>query len=230
MQYTDNMELLLYEANDIMQTTDFVNTNNQKIDEFTAAVKTTAEEASASASQANQGVSAADKKIQQIQTSITQNELSSLPQFKQDTEDRLTTLEDDVAGLSGWSTPFTNPNGDITDSIQISSIGLWTSDHRVDVSSWVPVTETMKNYFNKGVYSTYNRKMLRGTVSGNIFNIPEVNTIFFVNVNSTDYDGTLRSAGYGLKWTGVVTEFYDLTSYSSSQYMSEAMMPIVKMR
>lgn len=229
MQYTDNMELLLYEANDIMQTTDFVNRNNQKIDEFTAAVKTTAEEANASAAQANRGVSAADAKITQIQTSITQNELSSLPQFKRDTNDRLDTLEDDVNGLTGWKTFMTTPSGIVSNSVLKSSIGVSIGPRREDTAMWQNVTEIVKGFFGNAVTTAYTKKVLLGSAQGNIFNLSEVNTLFAIGTYSFDSDGTVHTSAVAVKWTGVVTELYDLSSSgTTNQYFMGNIYPFVK--
>lgn len=96
MKYTDNMQLLLFEANDTMNTNDFVNQNNQKIDQYTADVKATAEEANAGQKTANDGITEINGKIQAINKTISDSEVVTLPQFKTDTDDRLESLEDSV--------------------------------------------------------------------------------------------------------------------------------------
>lgn len=111
MNRTPNLELVLYEANDIMDGVEFINDNNSKIDTYASQTRAIAQSANALAGQANEGVGAADTKIEAINTRLQQDEVDTLPQYKSDTDGRLEALEDDVNSFIKPINRFTRLDG-----------------------------------------------------------------------------------------------------------------------
>lgn len=227
---TETLGLPLPENNETVAYQDFINSANLIIDNFAKTTNNTLDSVGATAASAANGVAAADAKIANITTRLDNDGVDGLPQFKQDTEDRLESVENDVMGLSGWSAFITTPSGALTNSVQKSSIGLYVASRREDVSQWVDVTEVVKVFFGFSQTTAYTKKVLWGSAQGNVYNLPEINVIYALGTYSFDSDGTVHTSGVGLKWTGVVTELYDLgSSGSSNQYFPGTIYPFTKL-
>lgn len=227
---TETLGLPLPENNETVAYQDFINSANLIIDNFAKTTNNTLDSVGATAASAANGVAAADTKIANITTRLDNDQVDSLPQFKQDTEDRLDSVENDVMGLSGWSAFITTPSGEVTQGVQKSSIGLYIGSRKGISSQWVDLTEVVKLFFGFSQTDAYIKKSLMGSAQGNVYNLPEINVIYSIGTYSFDADGTPHTSGIGLKWTGVVTELYELgTSESANQYSLAAIYPFTKL-
>lgn len=226
---TETLGLPLPENNETVAYQDFINSANLIIDNFAKTTGNTLDSVSATASAAANGVSAADTKIANITTRLDNDQVDSLPQFKQDTEDRLERVENDVMGLSGWSEPFKTVNGDVSHNILVSSIGVFMANrHAVPPNAWEAVTETLKGFITNQPTSGLTFKSEYGFAEGNIFNLPTINEYYIYSYYYTKSDGTLKSGGVGVKWTGVQTVFAVLGTEDANSYFSANFFPMVR--
>lgn len=226
---TETLGLPLPDNNETVAYQDFINAANLIIDNFAKTTGNTLDSVSATASSAANGVAAADTKIANITTRLDNDGVDGLPQFKQDTEDRLESVENDVMGLSGWNAfVISAGTSTVTQSIQKSSIGLWVASNRNSDTDWEAVTEQCKNYFGRAINTGMKYKTIWGSAAGNVFNLPEVNVIYLCQCYTKDNDGTLRTGGIGIKWTGVETQIMNLSAYNTTQYFDETIYPIVR--
>lgn len=205
MNRTPNLELVLYEANDIMDGVEFINDNNSKIDTYASQTRAIAQSANALAGQANEGVGAADTKIEAINTRLQQDEVDTLPQYKTETDTRLDNLEDDVnsfiAPVLRYSSVVTeNINSNVYESggMLFSSAFLDTRDTYVNNSL---KTANLKNEVSTSLI--YRRDLSK--VSGNVYNIKNVNVIYYVNALCKYSESELFRGNVGIYYNGVDT-------------------------
>lgn len=172
MNRTPNMNLVLYEANDIMDGTEFINANNTAIDEYTSQVKTTAETANAAAIQANQGVGAADTKITAINTRLDNDQIDNLPGFISATDSRLESLEDSVGS---FSEPYTDRvldlSGNTLTSFYISGGMLFMEYAKLVGTSYASNSLPIKDMNNGDSITQLPYKSDFGQLVGNPFNL-----------------------------------------------------------
>lgn len=219
MKYTENMELLLYDANDIMNTNDFVNQNNQKIDAFTAQIKATAEEANAGQKTNASGITEINGKINTINQQLTDGELTTLPQFKTDTDDRLEALEDTVnltlkPEYEKWNRII---SGQSLNGLVDTIIGVYIITEIFDMNNATSNTYPCKQWSNTSVTTSYNYRLDIYKRSGNAFNLPELNTIYINyvpcrNVDISQGSNVYEIAGIGIFYNGVDTVICALSS------------------
>lgn len=214
MTYTENLNLLLYESNDVMNTVDFVNTNNQKIDSYASTTRGIAQSANALAGQANEGVGAADTKIEAINTRLQQDEVDTLPQYKTDTDARLETLEDDVNSFLTPQANWTDIAGNELQSVfDFGGLTIFSQFNTVGVSpSANPLP--VKNFNGTISSAAFKGDMLKR--AGNPYNIQELNTIFNFPVEMTKNDGSVNITVAGIYYNGVDTIVALLGSNSAS--------------
>lgn len=221
MKYTDNMELLLYDANDIMNTNDFVNQNNQKIDTYVAGVKATAEEANAGQQTANTGLTEVNGKVNTINQQLTDGELATLPQFKANTEGRLETLEDMVAlqtkpDYGKWKLIAT---GNYINTVCDTVVGFYFIDDTLNLMGASSNTLTCRKWEDTNIVSNYNYKLDAYSRPGNVYNLPEINTIYMIYGFGKDVDSgsnTLATLIIGAYYNGVDTVITFLTTAKHS--------------
>lgn len=205
MNRTANMNLVLYEANDIMDGTEFINANNNAIDKYTSEVKTTAEAANAAAIQANEGVGAADTKITAINKRLDNDNVDQLPGYMRATDARLETLEDDVNSfLKPVVNVFSYMDGSFMNNFYSGSI-LYINYASISASTSPIETNTLPVY-NIGTttaLSGYAHRGKFGKAAGNIYNL-EINKIYITSSILVTSSGG-RSVEFGIYYDGVDT-------------------------
>lgn len=246
MNRTPNLELVLYEANDIMDGVEFINDNNSKIDTYASQTRAIAQSANALAGQANEGVGAADTKIEAINTRLQQDEVDTLPQYKTDTDARLDVLEDDVNS-------FTNPKAINFTVSNVASKGLYKSggmlfynytkviNYTQSPNKNTAVGEVYKDYGS--LYNGFTETETTGlwelaTIAENIFNMPNINEKYCLGVCNmtakiTQSGGNIvpTTAGVSVigEWTGVNTVLYartDVPENGNYKYLFNFTIPL----
>lgn len=226
---TEYYGLPLPTGNEVIAYQDFINDANNIIDGALHTLQNTLNTVSTTANNAADGVAAADSKISELVQANVDNEVSTLPQFKQDTENRLESLENDVMGLSGWSTKFKNiGSGSRAISVFTSSIGTITENYHVAESDWETITEPVKWWFGKGVNNQLSKKALRVNAEGNLYNLPEANTFYGLTTYGITSENSKELCGVFLKWTGVATELYVLSNTNKGLYVDAHMWPFTE--
>lgn len=193
MTRTPNLDLVLYEANDIMDGVEFINDNNGKIDTYCSQTRGIAQSANALAGQANQGVGAADTKINAINSRLSQDEVDSLPQYKTDTDARLDSLEDGVTSfLSPQNVPYTKNGNQQTGMMRSGGLLIYNYGNVITSSTnpnVVPTAGTVyKAYGNitTSFSETSNNFGLyeMATIGNNILNLPDMDKYYVGSVLS----------------------------------------------
>ena len=93
INHTEFYNLPLPTGNEIVAYQDFINDANNIIDAALHSIQNTLDTVSTTATNAADGVAAADRKIEELVQANIDNETASLPQYKQDTDIRLENLE-----------------------------------------------------------------------------------------------------------------------------------------
>lgn len=208
---TEHYGLPLPTGNEVIAYQDFINDANNIIDGALHSLQNTLDTVSTTANNAADGVAAADTKIEKLVQANVDNEVSSLPQFKHDTDLRLENLEDDVNGLSGWTGGWIDATyGTGTNAVLTSSIGLWFSG--TYGKNYTAMTESMRNFLSNGTISTENlKKRELCKKAGNVFNLPILNTFYVLTQSAFWFseEGALKigTEFLGVKWTGTETVF-----------------------
>lgn len=208
---TEHYGLPLPTGNEVIAYQDFINDANNIIDGALHSLQNTLDTVSTTANNAADGVAAADTKIEELVQANVDNEVSSLPQFKQDTDLRLENLEDDVNGLSGWTGGWIDATyGTGTNAVLTSSIGLWFSG--TYGKNYTAMTESMRNFLGNDTISTENlKKRELCKKAGNVFNLPILNTFYVLKQSAFWFseEGALKigTEFLGVKWTGTETVF-----------------------
>lgn len=228
---TEYYGLPLPTGNEVIAYQDFINDANNIIDGALHSLQNTLDTVSTTANNAADGVAAADTKIQELVQANLDNESASLPQFKQDTDVRLESLENDVMGLTGWSKFLTTTSGSLTENVLKSSIGVYVAAHSIETTAWDNITESVITYINGSNLDTFTVKSLWGNAPGNIFNLKVINTMYAFTTYATENGGEFHIVGYGVKWNGVQTEFYDLgRNITTKLYLMDSIVPMTPMR
>lgn len=219
INHTEFYNLPLPTGNEVVAYQDFINDANNIIDAALHSIQNTLDTVSTTATNAADGVAAADTKIQELVQANIDNETASLPKYKQDTDIRLENLEDDVNGLSSWTGGWLDAAAGVdSNSIKTSSIGVYFAG--ISESNYVDFTEVVKNYFSRSVINTRNfHKHDVAKKSGNIFNLPEINVYYVLPSQVVgiipDSNIVVGTAYVGIKWTGTETVFTVLDGFAT---------------
>lgn len=179
---TEFYGLPLPTGNEIVAYQDFINDANNIIDAAMHSIQNTLDTVSTTATNAADGVEAADTKIQELVQANIDNQSASLPQFKEDTEVRLETLEDDVASfqLPVNDGLWTNNLGTPLDSqvVKFAPFGLYIANIYATAANQETIpTKKMRAYTGTDSSLEYKHYLLLKH-SGNFFNLPEINTAY----------------------------------------------------
>lgn len=224
MNRTPNLDLTLYEANDIMDGVDFINENNSKIDTYASQTRAIAQSANALAGQANEGVGAADTKIDAINTRLQQDEVDTLPQYKSDTDGRLEALEDDVNSFLIPKNIMKKMDGSFEhNSFYSGGILFFNSFYRNIAANGELNTREMRTLdesFSINTGTLYFFPLCK--CSGNPFGFVKSNIVYRNGINILK-DGDVRGT-YGIYYDGVDTIF-GLLGASNTTYLGDVVIP-----
>lgn len=186
VNFTEYYNLPLPTGNEVIAYQDFINDANNIIDGALHSIQNTLDTVSTTATNAADGVEAADTKISELVKANLDNEVDSLPQFKRDTDDRLETLENDVAafGLPVNDGLWTYNSGSSVDSyaIRVAPFGIFVGGFSIPYNA-VKVTplKEMRGYTNHTIVNT-NPYFTVIKHPGNLFNLPEINVAYTFRV------------------------------------------------
>lgn len=207
-------------GSETMEYQDFINDTNNLLDAALHNIATSANQASQAAAAAQSGVSAADTKIEAIQTDLTEWNIPALKTEVNSIDSRLEVVEDDVMSFINPEIIQVTRKG-IASNPVIKSGGLLIIPAQTYSGSPDRNEACTLKYLNKDntPLSTSNNGYEICTIPGNIFNLPENNTLYEYSKPGMIFDTASTSditrLNVGLLFNGVNTMLYAMLPSST---------------